>query len=415
MARTALFKENVILAVEALARHKFRAFLTVLGVFIGVLVIVCVASVLNGFRRNVIAQVEEFGTNNIYVYRYPFIHMGHLPAEVRNRKPLTLEDALAIRKRCPSVRYVSAGIQLPFLRSRVSYAGEEVERAQVRGVLCDSEFVSNITIREGRFFTEAEDLRRATVCVIGYNIADALFPTRQPVGHEVEIDGRRYRVVGMAEKRKEGPFGVENDEDYVIEIPYNTIHRYYPWLDDHFVAIQAHEGKLAPAVEEITELLRRRRHVRYDEDNNFEIGTATSIIETFDQIIFAAVAVMFTLSAVAFVVGGVGVMNIMMLAVRERTGEIGLRKAIGARRKDITLQFLTEAAVLTGAGGILGLLAGESLMLLVAAAVPTVPVSTPLWARLFGFFGSASVGLFFGLLPALRAARLDPIEALRHE
>lgn len=415
MMRFVLFKENVILALEALLRHKFRAFLTVLGVFIGVLIIVCVASVLNGFRRNVIDQVEEFGTNNIYIYRFPFIHMGRLPAEVRNRKPLNLQDALAIRNYCPSVRYVSTGVQLPFLRSRVSFGGEEVERAFVRGVLCESELVSNITIREGRFFTEAENLHRASVCVIGHTIAEALFPSRPAVGHDIEIDGRRYRVVGRAEKRKEGPFGSENDEDSVIDIPYNTIRRYYPWLDDHFIALQAREGRLGSAVEEVTELLRRRRKVRYDEDNNFEIGTADSIIETFDQIIFAAVAVMFALSAVAFVVGGVGVMNIMILAVRERTGEIGLRKAIGARKRDITLQFLTESAVLTGMGGILGLGAGESLMMLVSVLFPTIPVSTPLWARLFGFLGSASIGLFFGLWPALRAARLDPIEALRHE
>jgi len=407
--------ENAKLGVATLWERRTRSGLTILGVFIGALIVVAVASVLNGFRNSVVEQVEEFGTNNIYVYRYPFVQTGRLQSDVRRRKPLELEDADAIRETCPAVREVEAGLQLDEIEYSAVYLDREVQAPPVRGGSPQGELISNASMQEGRYFTEAENLRRSNVAVLGHDVAEALFPASLATGKHITVDGKRLRVVGVTAKRKEGPFGSSNPEDQLIVIPYNTFHKFYPWERDHFISAIAHPGRMQEAIEQISELLRRRRKVRFDQENNFEIGTADSIIESFDQIIAATVGVMFLLSSVAFMVGGVGVMNMMLVSVKERTREIGLRKALGARRSDIRWQFLTEAALLTGIGGALGIAFAELLLMGVNAFLPDLPVATPLWARGFGLIGSMGVGLVFGMWPAIRAARLDPIEALRYE
>src|SRR5262245_50675476 len=206
MLRTSTFIENARLAIATLWDRRFRSFLTILGVFIGAVIIVGVASVLNGFRASVVEQVEEFGTNNIYIYRFPFVQTGRMPAEVRNRKPLKLEDAWAIRDLCPSVRYVSPGVQLDSARFSAVYKDRELQGPQFRGGFPESEFVGNTVMREGRYFTEADNLHRSNVAVLGHNVAEALFPTGSAVGKEINVDGKRLRVVGVMAKRKEGPF-----------------------------------------------------------------------------------------------------------------------------------------------------------------------------------------------------------------
>jgi putative ABC transport system permease protein len=290
-----------------------------------------------------------------------------------------------------------------------------MEGPVLRGLFPEGERVGNAFVREGRFFTAAESEHRVDVAVIGHNVAEALFPNRVAIGKEMDVSGNRLEVIGVLEKYKEGPFGESNPEDSVIMIPYGAFRKHFPAVNDHFFACEAKPGKLLEAAEEVEEVLRRRRKVRWNEENDFEIGTASSIIEAFDQIVFGAMAVMFILSSVAFLVGGVGVMNIMLASVKERTSEIGMRKAIGARRRDIAWQFLVEAMVLTGTGGLLGIVFTEVLAVIVRAFWEGLPISTPLWARLAGFSGSVSVGLVFGIWPALKAARLDPIEALRYE
>jgi putative ABC transport system permease protein len=415
MLRTSTFVENARLAVATLWDRRFRSFLTILGVFIGSVIIVGVASVLNGFRASVVEQVEEFGTNNIYIYRFPFVQTGRLPPEVRNRKPLKLEDAWAIRDSCPSVRYVSPGVQKQQQNFSAVYKDRELQGPQFRGAFPESEFVGNTVMAEGRYFTEADNLHRSNVAVLGYNVANALFPHGGALGKEITVDGKRLHVIGVIQKRKEGPFGAQNEEDNLIISPYNTFHKFYPNERDYFIAVLAKTGELNDAIDQVGELLRRRRKVKWNQENNFEIGTADSIIESFDQIIFATIAVMFLLSTIAFMVGGVGVMNIMLVSVKERTREIGIRKAVGARRRDITWQFLIEASLLTGIGGVLGIGFAEILLTGIHSLVPTLPVVTPQWARVFGLAGSMGVGIVFGMWPALKAARLDPIEALRYE
>lgn len=407
--------ENVRLAFDTLLANRFRSFLTVLGIFIGVLLVVAVASVLNGFRQTVVDQVEQFGTNNIYVARFPFVNLGPPSREVRLRKPLRLADAWAIRDLCPSVEDVSPGISAGTTFARASYRGEVVDGPRLRGVFPNNVEVANRVLDDGRFFTEQENLHCAPVVVLGASVAKALFPNGGGVGKQILVDGHQLTVVGTLQKRREGPFGAENEDDGLFLAPYHTIRLWYPARDDHFLAVRAVSGKVEAAKEELAEVLRRRRGVRWHEDNNFEIGTADSIIASFDAIVFATMAVMFLLSTIGFLVGGVGVMNIMLVSVRERTREIGLRKALGARPAVILGQFLLEAMVLCAVGGVLGLVVGEGLLRLAAMVVPGLPASTPWWARTFAFAGSASVGLFFGLWPAWKAARLDPIEALRYE
>jgi len=416
-------KENTQLAMETLSAHKFRAALTILGVFIGVLVIVAMAAVLNGFRQSVLDQAESFGTRNVYVWRYPFIMTSRPPAEVLNRKPLTLDDALAIGDEVAAVEHVYAGLiyglplpgEVPPLPPESRYKDHVTRRTRLVGNFPVAELVMNVPVDEGRYFTDSENEHRAYVCVLAFNIVEALFPGEDPIGKTINVGGQEFTVVGTVKKQKAGPFGSENQEDNDVFVPYYTFHKMYPTVDDHFIIVRMREGRMQEGIRGIEQVLRRRRNVSLAQDNNFEIGTPESFISTFDDIVRLVFVVMIIMSMVAFIVGGVGVMNIMLVAVTERTREIGIRKAVGAKRADIIWQFLTEAVTLTGIGGLAGLLIGWGFAKLVTLLVPALYMVIPLWAAAFGFFGSVTVGLIFGLWPAMKAARLDPITALRHE
>lgn len=416
-------KENTKLAMVTLMAHKFRAALTILGVFIGVLVIVEMAAVLNGFRQTIVDQMEGFGTRNVYLWRYPFIQTGDLPVEIKSRKPLTYEDALFVKENTPAAEYVVAGLpylvmmpgQPPPLPPELKYKDKSMIRPQFMGGFPEGEHIMNVTMAQGRYFNETENEHRSNVCVLGFNVVEALFPNEDPIGKQVNCIGQQFTVVGTFAKFKAGPFGSENQDDNDFIIPYWTFRKILPTIDDNFIIARMREGQMKEGLEQMEQALRIHRGVSSMADNDFEMMTSDSFIKTFDDIIGGVFLVMIAISSVAFMVGGVGVMNIMLVAVTERTREIGIRKAVGAKKSDIIWQFLTEAVTLTGIGGGAGLFFGWLLAKAVTAIAPSLAMVIPVWAAVFGFLGSVAVGIVFGLWPAVKAANLDPITALRHE
>ena len=309
--------------METLRAHKFRAGLTILGVFIGVLVIVEMAAVLNGFRQTIVDQTEGFGTRNVYLWRYPFIQTGDLPPEVKNRKPLTNEDAMAIRENCPAAEYVAPALpyqlqmpgQPPPPPPEIRYKDRAMLRTRLLGGVPIGQYVMNADLAQGRYFTDAENIHRAYVCVIGFNIVEALFPNEDPIGKVVNCLGQEFTIVGTFAKFKTGPFGSENPEDNNFIIPYWTFRKMLPTVDDHFIVVRVREGMMKEGLRQIEEALRVRRGVATKADNDFEMATSDSFIKTFDEIIGGVFVVMIAISSVAFMVGGVGVMNIMLVAV----------------------------------------------------------------------------------------------------
>jgi putative ABC transport system permease protein len=267
---------------------------------------------------------------------------------------------------------------------------------------------------EGRWFSQSESDEKANVCLIGSTVVDTYFPFGSPIGEDLDIGGVPFRVIGVLEKKEQlfGGGGGNNDQSNVIYMPMGAALKLKPNADDLFILAVANEGMLARAKDDVQDLLRVRRHVEYGKPNNFSMETAASIIDQFQAITAGVAIAMVVISSVGLMIGGIGVMNIMLVSVTERTREIGIRKAIGAKQSDILLQFLIEAATLTGFGGLLGLLIGWLLTLLVKLLLPSY---VPWWAPVAGFFASVGIGVVFGLFPAWKAARLDPIESLRYE
>ncbi len=392
--------------------HKMRSFLTILGVVIGVTCVIAIGAILTGLDRSVTEQIQGLGTDNIAVSKFTIGIGSRDPLENR-RKPISWDDFDGIRQTCSLCKDASINI---FSRqiNNARYKGVELQAVNFRGVLPSFPSVELVAVGTGRFFTETENKQTADVCVVGDDVRKTFFPNVNAVDHEIQMNGHSFRIVGVFERKKQSVLG-SGSQDSDVMIPYWTFRKLYPNTQDHFLVIQAYPGQVEPAMDQIRQSLRRTRHVPYNGKENFGISTPTALLDQFHQITAATAMVMVIISSIGLLVGGVGVINIMLVSVTERTREIGVRKAIGARRRDITLQFLMEAGALTGAGGVLGIVAGFIITMLVRLVQPTLPAAVPLWGVVTGLFVSISVGLFFGLWPAVKAARLDPVEALRYE
>jgi ABC-type antimicrobial peptide transport system permease subunit len=412
------FGENLLLAYDTLRTHKFRSFLTVLGVLIGTTTVIAVTSIVAGLDKQLVDVAEQFGTRTIWIYKLQMGAPHALTREEKLRKPLSYEDAMAIKEQSRSTETVAVELfremgdfGLPPVTAR--FKGQEMNDALFVGVTSELLQLLNCTLGEGRFVNEFDDLHRRDVAVIGSGVRERFFAHQDPIGKTFLVDGHSVEVIGTLTKFKS--FLGDDQNDKAIWVPYNTFRKIYPEAKDNFIVAMGQPGRMDQARDEITEILRRRRHVKSSEADNFGISSAEAIIGQFRQIISTVALVMVVISSIGLLVGGIGVMNIMLVSVTERTREIGVRKAIGARRSDITWQFLLEAMTLTASGGLIGILAGWFISVTIRTFVPSLPSTVPLWSVIAGFTVATSVGLFFGLWPALKASRLDPIVALRYE
>ncbi len=408
-------RENITMAFETLLAHKFRSFLTVLGIVVGVSVVIVIASLLSGVKASLVASIEDLGANNILAFhRNLGVSVGgRASREERMRKPLTVDDAKAIKEQCPSVQDV-AYIGIPWsTRIAVKYRDKTLRGGEFDGVSQNLSTVYNLKIANGRFFTESEDDHKASVAVIGPDTAEALFAYSDPIGKQILIQGHPFTVLGVTEKSKLG--SMIGEADNYIYIPYGTFHKMMPWEKFHQLLIQAKSGLRPQAMDEAESLLRRRRDVKHADPNNFSLTTADTLVKQLDQVTAMIGMIAIAISSVGLLVGGIGVMNIMLVSVTERTREIGVRKAIGATKSDIVLQFLYEAMTLTAIGGIFGIILAVAISFIVIALLPSLPATIPLWAVFTGLTVSVAIGLIFGVWPARKAAQLDPIVALRYE
>ena len=408
--------ETVRLALDSIRSNKFRSVLTVLGIIVGVTTVVAVASILTGLRTSITSMVEEYGTNNIYAFHLSTgIQVGGRDRSEYQRKPLNKEDGEAILKQASAVDRVANVLFLWRLDHTLEYRDHKYRQGNLVGVSADYPDITNSVVREGRFITQTDDEHKRDVLVIGPNVADALFPNyKHVVGTIVTMGGRPFEIIGVLEKRKNTFFG-ENDEDNTLLIPFETGRRLSPSSTDMMLQIRSYSGEIGKALNQVEAVLRHRRGLKYNQQDDFDLQTATRLIEQFDSITMLLGVVAIAISSVGLLVGGIGVMNIMLVSVTERTREIGIRKAIGARRRDIVRQFLFEAMTLTSFGGVLGVIFAVIISFIIMLLVPGLPASIPLWAVVAGLGVSTGIGLIFGVWPAKKAANLDPIEALRYE
>jgi putative ABC transport system permease protein len=409
-------KETVVMALDTLRANKLRSGLTILGIVIGVMTVIVISSVINGLNSSVSGLVESLGTNVIWVFRFPVI--GVRPTtEMLTRKQMTYDDAMAM-KDLPHVLAVSPGLQYRDNRGVQGTVAVKFETKKMEGTVLEGDTASvkdvyQLDMKDGRFFTDGDVERAANVVVLGNDTADTLFGTVSPVGKDVTIAGMVFTVVGVMEKRKQAFGGGKNPEDNKAYFPVTTFHKIHPEVLDYWISLKFDDQKNKALVQdELTELLRRRRKVPNAAPDNFAIFGTDSLTRLWNNITSGLFLLLFALSSVALLVGGVGVMNIMLVSVTERTREIGVRKAIGASKQTILTQFTLEAITLCAVGGVIGLFIGSGLALLVSIWFPSA-LST-VWVTV-AFLSSCAIGLIFGIYPAWKAANLNPIEALRYE
>ncbi|HME98497.1 MAG TPA: ABC transporter permease [Terriglobia bacterium] len=413
---TVTHSEIVSMALDSIRAHKFRSALTVLGIVIGVSTVIAIASILTGLRENLVKLIEEYGTDNIYAFHLSTGFNPNQDREERTRKPLTEDDAKAILEHTNTVEDVSL-VALPdfgFNRT-ITYQGYTYRRGNLSGVSANYAQTTNVTVSDGRFISDFDDQHRRDTMVIGVSVADALFwDHKSAIGSYVKMGDRTFEIVGVLQKRKSAFLG-ENDEDNAVYVPFRTMRQIAAGRRWMMLVIQAKSGKIRQALDQVETVLRRQRGVKFNENSNFDLGTADRFISEFDNITKLAGLIAIAMSSVGLLVGGIGVMNIMLVSVTERTPEIGVRKALGARARDITTQFLCEAMTLTFLGGFTGVLLAIGVSQILMFFIPSLPATIPIWAVVAGLLVSVAVGLLFGVWPARKASRLDPVECLRYE
>lgn len=416
------FGENVRFALLAVRSHKLRASLTVLGIVVGVATVIAMVSIVTGFNNNMVRNFQSFGASLVLFQKYEprFGPGGPRPEGELRRKDLTLQDAAALRD-IPEMRAVSPQRYLwDNSDYHLKHRDAEARSPRVFGVIEEYPVATSRFVAEGRFFTSTEVEHAADVMVIGEDIRQKLFPREDPIGKKVLLGHDNYTVIGLFEKKGK-MFG--ESQDNLVVIPITTFDRRFPWIkvggsegDALRIATVPYTPDQVPVIiEKARAILRTRRHVRFDKPDDFGIVTPDKMIESFQGITRGVTLAMVFIAFISLLIGGVGVMNIMLVSVTERTREIGVRKAVGAYRRDIVLQFLTEATTLSLLGGAIGVIVGIAVPASVKKAFEALPAETPLWAIVVGLAVSISVGIFFGLYPAVKASRLDPIEALRYE
>ncbi|MFN3326501.1 MAG: ABC transporter permease [Bryobacteraceae bacterium] len=418
---SAEFRENIQVALTTLRANKVRSGLTIIGIVIGVTSVISVAAVIEGLNRYIQDKVESFGSRTYFLSRIPAgPRFSRLPEHIRIRKHIQYSDADRLREFTRNVETITIfGTRAIFFgpdnNNVVRYGSESVERIFLRGA--EPEYVDAIplfAVAQGRFITRYDDDHARPVAVLGAAIADSLFPLIDPIGKVIRINGRPYEVIGIFEKDP-GLFGGPGVDSFVI-IPLGNFRKNYPEARELFIAFTAPKDVPAQAaIDEVTEVMRRIRRVPFKSENDFEITSPDFLSTLWNQLTGALVLLTAVISSVGLLVGGIGVMNIMLISVTERTAEIGVRKAVGARKSDIRVQFLMEAMMVTVTGGVIGVALGAAVALTVRMLLPSVPATLSyLWVGL-GVTISAAVGLFFGYYPANRAANLDPIACLRYE
>ncbi|MFN0101179.1 MAG: ABC transporter permease [Bryobacteraceae bacterium] len=415
---TISFGEIITVALDSVWAHRFRSLLTILGIVIGITTVVTVSSLLTGLQEGVTTFFSEFGPDNIFISRFSGDPNQPPPQTELRRKNVAPETAELVRRLVPSVEEVSVTMYLPGLIGRnpitAKVPGFESDQVNMVGMSASGFITQPRNFLSGRPFTEEEERRVARVCVMGPKLAEALFPNGGAVGQSVTVAGGEYTVIGVTEEAKGGFFG-ENPIDRQVAVPLSVARLRYPQIDRYVVIAKAREGRRGEAEEETRLILRRFRKTPLGAADDFSLTTADQIIARFDSITELIVLISISISGLGLLVGGIGVMNIMLVSVTERTKEIGIRKALGARKADIVIQFLSEAVALTSAGGILGIVIAILVTLLVGKLVPSLPSAVPPMALAAGFGVSVAIGIFFGTWPAMKAARLDPVEALRYE
>ena len=413
------FGENVRFALLAVRAHKLRAFLTVLGIVVGVATVIAMVSIINGFNNNMIRNFQSFGATLVQFQKFePRFGPGRRDEAERNRKDLTWDDAIALKAQVPEMRAVSAERYLWNTDVHVKYRDSETTTPTILGGTPDYSVANNHFVAYGRWLTDSDVEHASPVAIIGEDVREALFSREDPLNKWLQLNGTQYLVVGVFEKKGK-MMGHSNDN--FVALPITAFDRQFPFIKNshgdtiHIATVPYTPEQVPVILEKGRAVLRARRHVPFNKPDDFAIYTPDKLIESFRAITGGVTLGMVFVALVSLLIGGVGVMNIMLVSVTERTREIGVRKAVGAFRRDIVMQFLTEATTLSILGGAIGVVVGIAVPAAVKRAFDALPAETPFWAIFVGLLVSISVGIFFGLYPAVKASRLDPIEALRYE